>query len=174
MSKVLKDGILYYMDISTIIDTQNFETALKLATALFLGMSLGIERAIAGKTAGMRTYGLVTMGSALFVIIGVTAGGGFGSPSALTESIRMSAQVITGIGFLGAGLIFFNGGKMNGVTTAAGIWVASGIGMAVGYGLYFVAVTVTIFALLVFTVLWYIESQLKKLAHFDEKIDGDE
>ncbi len=162
------------MDISTIIDSQNFEIALKLATALFLGMSLGVERAIAGKTAGMRTYGLVTMGSALFVIVGVMAGGGFGSPSALVESIRMSAQVITGIGFLGAGLIFFNGGKMNGVTTAAGIWVAAGIGMAVGYGLYFVAVMVTVLALLVFTVLWYIEERLKKLAHFDNKTEDDD
>ncbi len=162
------------MEISTIIESQNFEIALKLVMALFLGMSLGVERAIAGKTAGMRTYGLVTMGSALFVIVGVSAGGGFGSLSASVESIRLSAQIITGIGFLGAGLIFFNGGKMNGVTTAAGIWVAAGIGMAVGYGLYFVAVTVTILALFVFTILWYIEKRLKQLARFDEKIDGDE
>ncbi len=162
------------MDISTIIDSQNFEIALKLATALLLGMSLGVERAIAGKTAGMRTYGLVTMGSALFVIVGVMAGGGFGTISASVESIRLSAQIITGIGFLGAGLIFFNGGKMNGVTTAAGIWVAAGIGMAVGYGLNFVAVIVTIFSLFVFTVLWYIENHLKKIVHFDEKADGDE
>ncbi len=162
------------MDILTIIDSQNFETALKLVTALLLGMSLGVERAIAGKTAGMRTYGLVTMGSALFVIVGVTAAGGFGTLSASVDSIRLSAQIITGIGFLGAGLIFFNGGKMNGVTTAAGIWVAAGIGMAVGYGLYFIAVTVTIFALFVFTILWYIEDQLKKFAHFNEKIGEDE
>ncbi len=162
------------MDISIILESQNFETALKLATALFLGMSLGVERAIAGKTAGMRTYGLVTMGAALFVIVGVNAGGGFGSLSASIESIRLSAQIITGIGFLGAGLIFFNAGKMNGVTTAAGIWVAAGIGMAVGYGLYFVAVTVTIFVLFVFTVLWYIEKNLKKIAHFDKKAGDDE
>ncbi len=162
------------MEITTLITSQDFETALKLGTALLLGMSLGVERAIAGKTAGMRTYGLVTMGSALFVIIGVIAGGGFGSPSALGDSIRLSAQIITGIGFLGAGLIFFNAGKMNGVTTAAGIWVAAGIGMAVGYGLYFIAVMTTILALFVFTVLWYIENRLKKLAHFNEKIDVDE
>ncbi len=162
------------MDISTIIESQNFETTLKLATALLLGMSLGVERAIAGKIAGMRTYGLVTMGSTLFVIIGVMASGGFGELSASVESIRLSAQIITGIGFLGAGLIFFNGGKMNGVTTAAGIWVAAGIGMAVGYGLYFVAVMATIFALFVFTILWYIENRLKKIMHFDEKVGEDE
>ncbi len=162
------------MEISAFFTSQDTEILLKLFLALFLGMSLGVERAIAGKTAGMRTYGLVTMGSALFVIVGVMAAGGFGTPSASVESIRLAAQIITGIGFLGAGLIFFNGGKMNGVTTAAGIWVAAGIGMAVGYGLYFVAVTATIFALFVFTVLWYIEKRLKKFAYFDPKTDQDD
>ncbi len=162
------------MEITTLITSQDTEILLKLFLALFLGMSLGVERAIAGKTAGMRTYGLVTMGAALFVVVGVMAAGGFGSPSASVESIRLSAQIITGIGFLGAGLIFFNGGKMNGVTTAAGIWVAAGIGMSVGYGLYLVAVAATIFALFVFTVLWYIENRLMKFARFNEKTDQDE
>lgn len=157
------------MDITTIFSGGNLEIFLKLLVALFLGMSLGIERALAGKIAGMRTYGLVAMGSALFVIIGVMAGGGFDSPLALTESLRFTAQVITGIGFIGAGLIFFKDQTVSGVTTAAGIWVAAGVGMAIGYELYVLALIASIFALLVFTVLWYVEEKLKAFLHHDEK-----
>lgn len=138
---------------------------LKLVAALFLGMSLGIERALAGKTAGMRTYGLVTLGSALFVIVGVMASGGFSSEVALRESVRFSEGILPGIGFIGAGLIVFRGSKVSGVTTAAGIWVAAAIGAAIGYGLYVVAAVVTIFALVVFTGFWYVENKVKALAH---------
>lgn len=134
---------------------------MKLVLALFLGMCLGIERVVAGKIAGMRTYGLVTMGSALFTIIGVVVAGGYESELAFKESIRLTAQIITGIGFIGAGLIMFNGSKVSGVTTAAGIWVAAGVGVAVGYGLYVLAVSATVFALTTFTALWYIENRLK-------------
>ena len=156
------------MDFSSILTAPNIEIFLKLFTALVLGMLLGIERAIVGKTAGMRTYGLVTRGSALFVIIGVTAGGGFDSERGSLESLRFTTQIITGIGFLGAGLIFFQGGKMSGVTTAAGIWVAAGVGMAIGYGYYVLAFFTTILALLIFTLLWHIENGLKKFVHHDE------
>ena len=157
------------MDITTIFTGDNLEIFLKLLAALFLGMSLGIERALAGKIAGMRTYGLVAMGSALFVIIGVMAAGGFDSSVALTESLRFTAQVITGIGFIGAGLIFFKDQTVSGVTTAAGIWVAAGVGMAIGYELYLLALFASIFALFVFTVLWYVEEKLKVFLHREEK-----
>ena len=157
------------MDITTIFTGDNLEIFLKLLAALFLGMSLGIERALAGKIAGMRTYGLVAMGSALFVIIGVMAAGGFDSSVALTESLRFTAQVITGIGFIGAGLIFFKDQTVSGVTTAAGIWVAAGVGMAIGYELYLLAVFASIFALFVFTVLCYVEEKLKVFLHREEK-----
>jgi putative Mg2+ transporter-C (MgtC) family protein len=113
----------------------------------------------------MRTYGLVTMGSALFTVVAVIAAGGYSSEAALRESIRFTSQVLPGIGFIGAGLIFFRGEKVSGVTTAAGIWVAAGIGVAIGYGLYILAAMATIFALLVFTGFWYIEERLKVLAH---------
>lgn len=145
------------------IDT--VDMILKLTAALFLGMSLGIERALAGKTAGMRTYGLVTMGSALFVIIGVVASGGFSSVEALRESVRFSEGILPGIGFLGAGLIILRGSKVSGITTAAGIWVAAGIGASVGYGLYSVAVTTTVLVLVIFTGFWYVENKVKSFAH---------
>ena len=139
----------------------NLDLIIKLALALFLGMCLGIERVVAGKIAGMRTYGLVTMGSALFTIVGVVAAGGYESSVALRESIRLTSQIIPGIGFVGAGLIIFNGARVSGVTTAAGIWVAAGVGAATGYGLYLLAIVTTIFALITFTILWYVEDRLK-------------
>ena len=146
------------MDITTFFTSQELEVVLKLFTALLLGMSLGVERAISGKTAGMRTYGFVTMGSALFVIIGVLSAGGYGGAVAVftDSSARVTAAIIQGIGFLGAGLIIFRDSKVSGVTTAAGIWVAAGIGVAIGYGFYLLAVVSTVFALFIFTALWYI------------------
>ena len=157
------------MEITTLISAQNIEIVLKLVAALFLGMSLGIERAIAGKTAGMRTYGLVTMGSALFVIVGVIAGGGYESIGGKLESLRLTGQIITGVGFLGAGLIIFKSSKVSGVTTAAGIWASAGVGMAIGYGLYSLAVISTVLIIFVFTVLWYIENSLKILIRDEEE-----
>lgn len=157
------------MDITTILTSQDTEIILKLFTALFLGMSLGIERALAGKTAGMRTYGLVTMGSALFVIIGILASGGYHNTVVFTDSsARITAAIIQGIGFIGAGLIFFKTGetKVSGVTTAAGIWVSASIGVAIGYGFYVLAIVATIFTLFAFTGLWYIENKVKAFAQF--------
>ncbi|MDO8604701.1 MAG: MgtC/SapB family protein [bacterium] len=161
------------MDFTTIFTGQDLEITLKLFIALFLGMSLGIERAIAGKTAGMRTYGLVTMGSTLFVIVGVLASGGYVSATGIftDSSARITAAIIQGIGFIGAGLIFFKVGdaKVSGVTTAAGIWVSAGVGVAIGYGFYALAIISTIFTLFAFTGLWYIENKVKAFAHFPDE-----
>lgn len=159
------------MDITTFFTSQDIEVLLKLFTALLLGMSLGVERAVSGKTAGMRTYGFVTMGAALFVIIGVLTSGGYeGTAAGFTDSsARVTAAIIQGIGFLGAGIIIFQGTKVSGVTTAAGIWFAAGIGAAIGYGFIFLAVVSTVFALFIFTVLWYIEKRLKALVHISEE-----
>jgi len=161
------------MDFSTIITSQDIEIVLKLLTAILLGMSLGIERALAGKTAGMRTYGLVTMGSALFVIIGILASGGYHYTTAAfsDSSARITASIIQGIGFIGAGLIFFKAKeeKISGVTTASGIWVAASIGVAIGYGFYVLAILATVFTLFAFTGLWYIENKVKSLLHFSQE-----
>lgn len=155
------------MDITTFFSGQDMEIILKLFTALLLGMSLGVERAIAGKTAGMRTYGLVTMGAALFVIIGVLASGGYHTQttSFTDSSARITAAIIQGIGFIGAGLIFFKDTKISGITTAAGIWVAAGVGAAIGYGFYALAIVTTLFAIFAFTALWFIENKVKAFAH---------
>ena len=132
-----------------------------LLLAMGLGMALGVERFIAHKTAGMRTYTLIAMGSALFVIISqeVAASYSFG----MFDPLRMAAQIIAAAGFLGVGAIFHNEGHVSGMTTASGLWVAAGIGMACGFGLYALAVLVTILTLFTFIVLWFIEARIRKL-----------
>lgn len=133
---------------------------LSLLLALFLGMCLGLERSIAKKTAGMRTYALVSMGSALFIIIAryVASGSTLGSDSLL----RMAAGIVTGIGFLCGGVIIFKEQRLSGLTTAAGLWVAAAIGMAAGFGLNALAIFGTIVTLFAFTVLWFVEHFITK------------
>lgn len=126
-----------------------------LAVALVLGACLGIERSYAGKTAGMRTYSLVSMGSCLFIIISRLVIPGATNFS--FDPMRIAAAVVMGIGFLCGGVIVFKGSTLSGLTTAAGLWVAAGIGMAVGYGYLGLATFATISTLIVFTFFWMIE-----------------
>lgn len=139
------------------------EPLVKLGLAMLLGMVIGIERILAHKTAGMRTYALVSMGAALFVIISqatakITLGEGF------TDSniFQIPAAIVSGIGFLGAGLMIWHDHTLTGVTTATSIWVCAGIGMAVGFGLFALGITATLLTLFVFTVLWFVEEYIKK------------
>ena len=134
---------------------------LQLFIAAVLGGLLGLERALAGKTAGMRTFALVSMGSALFIIISEIIGSKYLGISAF-DPIRVASQIIVGIGFLGAGLIIFKESKISGLTTAAGLWVSAGIGVSVGYKLYSIAVFVTILTIFIFTIMWFIERKIKK------------
>lgn len=139
--------------------------AAKLVLAVILGALLGLERSLARKTAGMRTYTLVAMGAALFVILAEMVSQHYMTLGVRAfDPLRVASQVIVGIGFLGAGLIVFQDNKLRGLTTAAGLWVAAGLGMAVGYGFYLVAAMVTVLTLFVFTVLWYVERYLEKHA----------
>ena len=114
----------------------------RLALAAALGMVIGIERTYRAKTAGIRTHFLVALGSALFMIVSRYGFEGTGDPS------RVAAQIVSGIGFLGAGTIIMQKHVVHGLTTAAGMWVAAGIGMASAAGLYSVAVISTVLALI--------------------------
>ncbi len=134
---------------------------LHLFLAMALGMALGIERFVAHKTAGMRTYTLVSMGSALFVIISQLVVAQYDIHT--FDPLRIAAQVVAAAGFLGVGAIIRIDQRVSGITTASGLWVAAGIGMACGFGLYQLAVVVTGLALFTFVVLWFIEAQLRKL-----------
>lgn len=133
-----------------------------LFLAMALGMILGVERFLAHKTAGMRTYTLVSVGSALFVIISQIVVTQFDIYN--FDPLRIAAQVVAAAGFLGVGAIVHGmGNQVSGITTASGLWVAAGIGMACGFGLYDIAVLVTILSLFIFIVLWFIEKQIMKL-----------
>ncbi len=128
-------------------------------------MVLGIERILAGRTAGPRTYGLVAMGSCLITIIALSAVAT--QPGLMgTDAFPLLASIVTGVGFIGAGLIVFKDSKLSGLTTAAGIWVAAGIGMAVGFQLYLLAFFITFLTLFVFTIMWKIEHSMK--SYFDK------
>lgn len=135
---------------------------ISLAIAMLLGMLLGIERFIAHKTAGMRTYTLISMGSAMFVIISQMVAAQ--SSTGLFDPLRMAAQVVAAAGFLGVGVIFHKDQRVSGITTASGMWVAAGIGMACGFGLYKLAIIVTILSLFTFIVMWFLEAQIRKIS----------
>lgn len=139
-----------------------FDSLINLIVALTLGSVLGFERTLAHKTAGIRTYALVSMGSCLFILVARTI-----APvmSAYSDPMRMGSAVVMGIGFICGGVIVFKDSTLQGLTTAAGLWVASGIGLAVGYGLYELALAATLATLMVFTLFWFIEH---KLINFDE------
>ena len=128
--------------------------ALRLLLAGMLGAVIGLDREYRAKEAGFRTHFLVCLGSALFMIISqygfteiVKANG------ANYDGARVAAQIVSGIGFLGAGTIIFHKQFIRGLTTAAGMWATAGIGMAIGGGMYFLGVAATILVLIGLEVL---------------------
>src|SRR3989338_1294879 len=136
-----------------------WELVIRLTVAVFLGLLVGAERSRVGKRAGMRTYALVSLGAALFVIIAGAVSYQY-ADTFVFDPLRVASQVVVGIGFLGAGMIFVNKSDVvNGLTTAAGIWVTAAVGVASGYGLYVLAAYVTFLTLAIFEVFWYVEER---------------
>lgn len=150
-----------------IIDPGTLGILTNLGVALILGMIIGTERVWAHKTAGMRTYALVAMGSALFVLISEEIVKMYMNLPGLNPTMIV-AQIIVGIGFIGTGLIFTKENKLMGLTTATGLWVSAGIGMACGFGLFNLAIIATVLTLFIFIVLWFLEEQLRKSKFFKE------
>jgi len=133
----------------------------KLFVAILLGGIIGTERSvIAGQPAGTRTFGLVALGSCLLIVMSNYVDAPFVGILNF-DPLRLAAGIVTGIGFLGAGIIIFRGNTVHGITTAAGIWVASAVGMAVGFGMYAVSIFATLLTLLMFTGMWYVENRFK-------------
>ena len=139
---------------------ESLEILGQLALATLLGAAIGIERELARKTAGMRTFSLVAMGSALFTIISQVAFSSFAGTS--YDPSRIASQVVVGIGFIGAGSIIFNQSRVKGLTTAAGLWVSAAIGMSVAYRMYAIAVMATLITIFILVFLWIIEHRLLK------------
>ncbi|HKY48324.1 MAG TPA: MgtC/SapB family protein [Acidimicrobiia bacterium] len=113
---------------------------LHLLVAAGLSGLIGFEREFNKRDAGLRTHIMVGMGAALFTIVGAELG---------VDRTRMAAQVVSGIGFIGAGTIFRAGDSIKGLTTAAGMWTVAGIGVAAGFGMLALATTATVVALIV-------------------------
>ena len=122
---------------------------LRIVFAFLAGSLLGLEREYRDKPAGLRTIILITVGAALFSLLNLTI---------VSESPdRIASTVVTGVGFVGAGVIFKEGLNVRGITTAATIWVASAIGMAMGFGNYWLAFSTLILTLIVLTALAKVE-----------------
>lgn len=126
-----------------------------------------MERDYVGKPVGFRTYALVSLGSALFTIISVTSIKLF--PGMPFDPMRIPSQVVTGIGFLGAGIIIHQGLRAKGITTAAGIWLVSAIGVAVGLDLYQTAVFTTILAFIIIVILRLVDRE-KEIQEVVDKV----
>jgi putative Mg2+ transporter-C (MgtC) family protein len=146
----------------------------KVLLAAVLGFILGTERAVVAKqAAGSRTFALVAMGACVFVISGSFVNSQFIGLVNFDPS-RVIAAVVQGIGFLGAGLIIFRRDTLRGVTTAAGLWVAAGVGAVVAVEMYSVAIFVTILTLAIFLAVWHIENRFKHWFHQIEDTVWDE
>jgi putative Mg2+ transporter-C (MgtC) family protein len=113
---------------------------IKVVLAMFCGSLIGLERELKEKPAGLRTFMLITTGSCLFVIVGTYIAESWGAAS---DPGRVAAQVVAGIGFLGAGTIIHSRGSVHGLTSAATIWLSAGIGIAIAVDLFFLALIVT-------------------------------
>ena len=133
-----------------------FDYITRIVVAAILGALIGLERDMHGRSAGLRTHLLLSMGAAVFTIMSLTisAASTMKTPS---DPGRIAAQIIAGIGFLGAGVIIKEGASIRGLTTAACVWVAAAIGMASGSGNYIIAVWTTAFALFCLLIFKYLE-----------------
>lgn len=124
-----------------------WELLLRLMIACICGFVIGIERSFRQKEAGIRTHIILALGAALMMIVskyGFFDIAELGLNGLDADASRVASNIVTGISFLGAGVIFVRGGSIKGLTTAAGIWATAGIGMALGAGMYLVGVTCTI------------------------------
>lgn len=145
----------------------NIDFLIRLTIAAILGFALGLERELTNKYAGLRTHILVCLGACVFTLLSI-----YGFPTfadgdnviidqatGVRDTARIAAQIVTGIGFIGAGTVLRNGPMVFGLTTAATLWIAASIGMACGAGMYDVAVISTILSVAVLTIIRVFERQ---------------
>lgn len=133
---------------------------IRLGVAVALSGLIGFEREARQKAAGLRTHALVGLGATLFTLVGVSAFPG-------GDSSRVAAQVVTGVGFLGAGAIFRSGPSVHGLTTAAGLWAVAAIGVVVGVGELLIATVATVGAVIVLYGLSVVETYMRR------RLEGD-
>lgn len=139
-------------------ESLHLELLVQLLLAALLGGAIGIEREISGKPAGLRTNILICVGATLFTVLSFRLAGRGGDPG------RVAAQILTGVGFIGAGTILHTRGSVTGLTSAATIWVVSAIGMAIGSAAYVEAVGTTLLVMLVLAGLGFVEAYIARRA----------
>jgi len=131
----------------------------RLALALVLGAAVGMERELRGKPAGLRTLILISVGAEIFTEASLIAASQELHDLIRADPARIAAQIVSGIGFIGAGTILVHRGSVVGITTAASIWVAAAIGLTVGLRAYMIAVGGTILVMVTLTLLGWIEAR---------------
>ena len=150
----------YYAQVLCSNEVTTASAFFKLLLSALLGGAIGFERKRKGQIAGSRTFALISMGATLAMLVSAAIPQLF-TTATNSDPARVAAQVISGIGFLGAGAIIKTKSSIRGLTTAAGIWVAAGIGLAVGIGLYAIAIIAMILILLTLVTLDYYEHRFK-------------
>ena len=151
----------FFEQIHSLLIQSDFSTEsaiCKLIITALLGGAIGFERKRKGQIAGSRTFALISMGATLAMLVSAAIPQFFGGYANSGDPGRIAAQVISGIGFLGAGAIIQTKASVRGLTTAAGIWVSAGIGLAVGIGLYMVAFIAMIMILITLVVINNVEN----------------
>jgi putative Mg2+ transporter-C (MgtC) family protein len=155
-------------------DSQFLVFIAKITLAMMLGLLLGLERIYAHKTVGLRTYALASAATCFFVSISLYIGLNLTHIGDGFNPAFIAGSVITGIGFLGAGLIFFKDDHVQNLTTAAGLWMCAGIGMAVGFGMWREAIFATILTFFVLGVLSTVERYIRLNFFPDPKFESKE
>lgn len=147
------------MNMHEMITAFRLDLALKLVLAVLAGGAVGLERQISGKPAGLRTNILICLGSALLMDLSMNLGLSFGN-ARVGDPARLAAQVVTGIGFIGAGTIMQSRGAITGLTSAATIWVVAAIGLAIGAGFYVEALGTAALVMVTLSGLGHLEHKL--------------
>ena len=144
--------------IARMVDALQLGLLLQLGLAVLCGGAIGIERELSGKPAGLRTNILICVGATLFTVLSLKLAGARGDPA------RVAAQILPGVGFIGAGTILHARGAVTGLTSAATIWVVAAIGMALGDGAYTEALGTTLLVMAVLAGLGYLETHVARRA----------
>ncbi len=139
------------------MDIMLFDFLPKIMLSIFCGSLIGFERELKDKPAGIRTYMLISTGATMFTLIGVYFAEQY---QGTADPLRVAAQIVTGVGFLGAGTIMFSRGRISGLTSAAAIWLSASIGMAIGVGFHIFSVIVVLLAVVTMVFLGRIERTL--------------
>ncbi len=161
--------------LSGIVTSFDLTVLVRLIAAAAMGGVIGYEREMAGKIAGLRTHTLVALGSALFTVLSILLFATFPSVNGeVGYDYHLVANILVGIGFIGAGAIMRNGEKVQGTTTAATLWIAAAVGMAAGFGFYKEAFATTILSYGVLTALWALEKRMHRSMHYQQSLSAQD